>query len=48
MIPKEIADLASALSDEFNIDFDQAVRAAYRIAIALADNGLHITKDPER
>lgn len=35
MIPSEIAALAEVLSDEFNIDFDEAVRRAWRVFGAL-------------
>ncbi len=40
MIPHEIAELAQALQEEFQIDFDAAVDAAWRVYRTLQTAGL--------
>jgi hypothetical protein len=42
MIPTEIACLAEALCEEFNLDFDEGVRAAYKITKALNGEGISL------
>lgn len=43
MIPNEIYELACALSEEFGVNFDDAVAAAWRVYRALEAEGLTIT-----
>lgn len=42
MIPIETAALADALADEFNLDFDEAVRRACRVQEMLGRGGFDI------
>lgn len=44
MIPNEIYELASALSEEFGADFDAAVSAAWRVQRALEEAGIRLTQ----
>ena len=47
MIPHEIACLAEALSSQFDLDFDEAVDAAYRIVNDLRAEGISLRLDPD-